>query len=537
MKKICEKKNWWMIILFIILFAQVFLLIIAGQNKKGYFVDELWGYGLANSYYHPHVYSDDAFNGEYLSPDYFKEYLEVSEEDSFKYGSVFYNQSQDAHPPLFYCVLHTISSIFLKTFSKWFGIIPNIIYFIVTAICIYIVAKRVIKNYYIAVLPVMFWGFSTQTVSYTVLIRMYMMFAMFVMLNVLIHSYYLQDGKEWTTKRYVALFLVNIGGFLTQYYYYVFAFFLSLFTVGVLLFRKQWKTFIVYSGVMLMSVAAAIIIFPGIINTFLTNRGAEAVNNLMSDKSWLESFSQYYENIMDKVLYGANKGFILVGILGACLFVWFGVKHNLEAPLKDVIERVNLFLVSLLFASFFYMVLIIKIAPFIVDRYYYPLISIFWIFVVYFTVKGIKNVKYGTKAACAILIILGCISTFQGYQANKIMYLFPNQAENMKRLKNFEGASCVYITNGREYTAVVHALEFQNFSEIKIVDVSKVNLQESEIHNETQDMIVYIDERMNQQETISQIMGKTGYTQYVELGRGSGVWWEDAPEIYIYAFR
>ena len=112
MKKICEKKNWWMIILFIILFAQVFLLI-AGQNKKGYFVDELWGYGLANSYYHPHVYSDDAFNGEYLSPDYFKEYLEVSEEDSFKYGSVFYNQSQDAHPPLFYCVLHTISSIFL----------------------------------------------------------------------------------------------------------------------------------------------------------------------------------------------------------------------------------------------------------------------------------------------------------------------------------------------------------------------------------------------------------------------------------------
>ena len=167
MKKICEKKNWWMIILFIILFAQVFLLIIAGQNKKGYFVDELWGYGLANSYYHPHVYSDDAFNGEYLSPDYFKEYLEVSEEDSFKYGSVFYNQSQDAHPPLFYCVLHTISSIFLKTFSKWFGIIPNIIYFIVTAICIYIVAKRVIKNYYIAVLPVMFWGFSTDSKLYS----------------------------------------------------------------------------------------------------------------------------------------------------------------------------------------------------------------------------------------------------------------------------------------------------------------------------------------------------------------------------------
>lgn len=532
-----EKKRLWVVLLFIVLFAQVIMLIIAGQNKQGYFVDELWGYGLANSYYHPHVYSDDAFNRGYLSPEYFKSYLEVSEEDAFKYGSVFYNQSQDAHPPLFYCVLHTISSIFLDTFSKWFGIIPNIIYFIITAICLYVVAKKIIKNCYIALIPVILWGFSTQTVSYTILIRMYMMFAMFVMMNVLVHSSYLQDNNEWTRKRYAVLILVNIGGFLTQYYYYIFAFFLSLFTVGIMSFRRQWKQLVIYSSVMLISVAAAIFIFPGIINTFLTNRGAEAVNNLMSDKSWLDGFVQYWENIMDKVLYGTNKAFIALAVIGGGLFIWFGIRNNLETKLKDIIKKINWLLPSLLFVSFFYMVLIIKIAPFVVDRYYYPIVSIFWIAVVYFAVAGMRNLKHGTTAISVLLITLGVVSGYQGYGANKIMYLFPNQAENMKRIKNFEGSSCIYITDGREYTTVVHSLEFQNFSEIKVIDVSKKSLQESEIHKKTENVIVYIDERMNQQETISQVMEKTGCTQYAELGRGSGVWWEDSEEIYIYAFR
>lgn len=538
MKKIyAGKKYLWIVILLIVLFMQVMMLVIAGQNKQGFFVDELWGYGLANSYYHPHVYSDDAFNGEYLSPEYFKSYLEVSEDDAFKYGSVFYNQSQDAHPPLFYCVLHTISSVFLNTFSKWYGIIPNIICFIVTAICMYAVAKKIIKNCYIAIIPVVLWGFSTQTVSYTILVRMYMMFAMFVMLNIVIHSGYLQDNNGWTRKQYVLLILVNIGGFLTQYYYYIFAFFLSLFTVGVMIFRKQWKQFIIYSASMLVSVAIAIFIFPGIINTFLTNRGAEAVNNLLSDKSWLESFAQYYDNIMDKLLYGINKGLLFVALMGFVLFVCFGIKNNLDTKLKDILKRINCFVPSLLFSSFFYMIFIIKIAPFIVDRYYYPIVPIFWIVIVYLTVVGMRNLKYGIKIACVLLLVFGAAATIQGYQTNKIMYLFPYQAEVMRKIKNFEGSSCVYITDGREYTAVVHALEFEHFSEIKVIDVSKTSLLDCEIHNQKEDMIVYIDERLNQQETISQIMEKTGYTQCAELGRGSGVWWEDAEEIYIYAFR
>lgn len=107
----------------------------------------------------------------------------------------------------------------------------------------------------------------------------------------------------------------------------------------------------------------------------------------------------------------------------------------------------------------------------------------------------------------------------------------------MESLKDFKNASCIFITNGRQYTVVVHSLELQNFSEIKVIDVSRENLMEAEIHNQSPYMVVYIDDQLNQEEIIAQICQRTGYKQYASIGRGSGIWWEDAQEIYVYAFR
>lgn len=538
-KYIAEKKiNLIVGLLVLILIVQTALIVAAGTNKKGFFVDELWGYGLANSYYHPHIYSGDVFDkGEYLSPEYFKDYLEVSDEDAFKYGSVFYNQSQDAHPPLFYCVIHTISSVFRNTFSKWYGIIPNIIYFLVCGVGIYRLSLSIIKNKYVSLLPVVFWGFSTQTVSYTILVRMYMMFAMFAVLNTLLHKPYLTDGVNWSKKQFIGLFLVNIGGFLTQYYYYLFAFFFSAFTVFVMLFKKQWKQFLQYSGVMLSSVLSAVIIFSGIIDTFKYNRGGEAIDNLMSERSFLELLKDYLQNINDKILYGWNKWLIALIVISILLFVVLGIKHNLNVTVGNLLAHVNWLTPAITVAILFYMIIIIKISPFIADRYYYPIMPLMWILIVYWIYKGFSYIKYGTYFSVCIMLIVTSVTVIQGYKSNKIMYQYKNQGTVLKDLENFKNASCIYIINNRQYTAVVHSLELQKFSEIKVIDVSKVNLMETEIHNQTPYMVAYIDEQLNQEEIINQICQKTGYRQYALIGRGSGVWWEDAEEIYIYAFR
>ena len=47
------------------------------------------------------------------------EYLAIQKEDIFNYFSVYYNQAKDVHPPLFYFLVHFISTLFYGSFSKY----------------------------------------------------------------------------------------------------------------------------------------------------------------------------------------------------------------------------------------------------------------------------------------------------------------------------------------------------------------------------------------------------------------------------------
>lgn len=60
-----------------------------------------------------------------------------AQDNKFNYTSVYYNQVQDVHPPLFYMLVHTVSSIFNNTFSKYIIFSINILFFIGTCIFIW----------------------------------------------------------------------------------------------------------------------------------------------------------------------------------------------------------------------------------------------------------------------------------------------------------------------------------------------------------------------------------------------------------------
>ncbi|MDF2567934.1 MAG: hypothetical protein K0R90_1390, partial [Oscillospiraceae bacterium] len=118
-KKILVKKEFFIAVFVLMLIMQVACMIYFGTIKQGYHIDEVYSYGLSNSYYKP--FPTD--RNKWLDNSYFNDYLEVGKNDKFKYDSVYYNQGEDVHPPLFYFALHTISSFTPNSFSKWQGII------------------------------------------------------------------------------------------------------------------------------------------------------------------------------------------------------------------------------------------------------------------------------------------------------------------------------------------------------------------------------------------------------------------------------
>ena len=103
-------------------------------RKEG-LLDEIYSYGLANSSYAPFLSwlhgGEQVANGKLpeavFTQSEFLNYVAPQGSTRFDYASVYYNQTQDVHPPLFYFLLHTVCSLFPGSFTKWTGLGMNFV--------------------------------------------------------------------------------------------------------------------------------------------------------------------------------------------------------------------------------------------------------------------------------------------------------------------------------------------------------------------------------------------------------------------------
>ena len=291
MKKIDSK---YTIILIFIIILQIFNIIFWGTQKEGYHIDEIFSYGLSNSYYDPFpYYESDDYYMYWHNVEYFKEYVTVSEEHRFAYDSVYYNQSQDVHPFLYYAVLHTVCSFFPESFSNWYAIFINIIFSVFNIGLLYHISNYIFKEKKQSSLIVCIaYGFSAGCVSNAVYLRMYVMVAFFILLFTFLHikKYQQPDNKKYD----ILVGITTILGGLTHYYFYIFAFFISAFYTFFLLWKKKWKNIGQYVFTMFGALLVAVAIYPSTLeHIFSGYRGVEAVENLVSTNI-VEKLSTYF---------------------------------------------------------------------------------------------------------------------------------------------------------------------------------------------------------------------------------------------------
>lgn len=540
------------VLLLVFMALQIVWVILAGMEKAGYFVDELWGCGLANGFYHPHIYSDDIFlSNQYVGPEFFRDYLEVTT-DAFRYDSVFYNLSQDSHPPLYFCILHTVFSFFPYQFSKWYGIVPNLAFFLTASVFLYLIGCRLFRDRFLSMIPVILWGFSTQTVSYVLMIRMYMMLTMWTLMDAWIHGKYLETGRFEGRKQILLLMIVNICGCLTHYYYYVFAFFLSGFTVLFHFRRKETRQAVTYAKVMFGAVGLALLLFPGIIVTFFTRgaRGRGAVGAVLRFWDFWKKLRGFSVMTKEKAFYGGNFLILLCALVCAgiliVLFLRKGCreeyeeaynvkKGRYEAGLNTVQpETGRLYGAILTLTAVTVFAAVAKISPFIADRYSFMVSPYLWLLAVWFPAELLKRHPRFQYGVCILMAVIGLSTAYHGKQAGKVMYLFPKEAEVQSVLQKYAGDSCIFIAGKeREYAAGSYVLDFQLFSKTLFIGQEKP-LEEYDISDSGPEMIVYIDSELKQEPVLDALLAKTRYTSYEIIARGVGVSLGGEEEHYIY---
>lgn len=199
-----------------ILALQIIVITYFGIQKNWLFGDEQWTFNLANRYYEPFLETIDAspYYGKWLSPDFWNSVLTVNPAYGFNYGSVFYNQSLDVHPPLYYLIIHTICSFFPNIYSKWFGIIPNIVFFLLSQFVIYNIGTLIFKKRYTALLLCLFYGFSWGVINNAVYVRMYGLLSLWAVISYYLH---LKLMNRFNRNSLIMVLLFSLLGILTQY--------------------------------------------------------------------------------------------------------------------------------------------------------------------------------------------------------------------------------------------------------------------------------------------------------------------------------
>lgn len=249
------------ILLFVIIALQLARIVyIFSVEKTGQHSDEIWGYGLANSYYKPYLFmtndeQTETYANQWVNSAVFRDYIMTGDGDRFTYASVISNMKVDSHPPLYFLLLHTISSCFPGNYSLWYGFSIGLVCFVILQIFLYKLTRFLTKSNLWALLAAALYGFSIGALDTFVFVRQYGMLTMFAVMSVYFHARLLYSAEKQSFRNnLLKLALVTAGGCLTHYFFIVYAFVLSAGFFFRYLFGKKGGRLLAYSAVMLISV-------------------------------------------------------------------------------------------------------------------------------------------------------------------------------------------------------------------------------------------------------------------------------------------
>lgn len=535
-------KNKKKIFIGLLLLLNILIMLSFGIRKNGYNVDELYTYGLSNSYFDPFI---DITENTKLSNEYIQDYFTVQENEKFAFDSVYSNQSRDVHPPLYYFFFHFISSFFPNEFTKWIGIALNMIFFIVAWLLLYKLSKLIMKNELLSLIPPVLWGVSSGAVSSVVFIRMYVLMTVLVLLTTYLHVKTIKK-QVFRRKDLLWILLATFLGVMTHYYFVVFAFFLSAYYFFYLLFHKRIKYLFGYVISMFSALGLSVLFYPAMLtHIFSGYRGTEAVSNISNS---LDTFTVFFNNfwayysILNQSLFSGLLNYLLIII--SCLIIIGVIKKRylkFKYPEKNnkIIFKNNIsnkhvqatliIMIMLIFSVSMYVFIIAQVAPYKADRYVFPMFPLVILVFVYIIQKSISVFTTSKLLKTGVFGIFITISLLVTYTNNTVNYLYEdremdylressyiNQEEAAILIYNKDRVSGAQVTNSAQYL-YYHPYSYIFNTSVGIEQIQQKNLDENPI-------LIYFGYAVEDENFADKIIEETDFTNYTLIDGSIGVY-------------
>lgn len=229
MKKKIDLYNF---LFLIIVLLQSFLLVFYMKEKSGLWIEEINSYTLANNY-HEGLFVGDEYNestdlnvlNKWIPGKVFKEQLSVLSDNRFHFWTAYDNQISRTNPPLYYLAIHFICSFFPNEFSKWYGLVLNLLFFFTTQFLLFNLNNIIFDNKKIALLLCCFYGFSSASTDNFTFISQNSAISVFCLATLIIFIKCLTC--KFTFKMFFLLLITILLGGLTHYLYLLYVLILT----------------------------------------------------------------------------------------------------------------------------------------------------------------------------------------------------------------------------------------------------------------------------------------------------------------------
>ena len=529
-----ERKNSGKKTKYIVCFAVLWFLQMAAAfwfctRKQGFHEDEFYTYystARTNGFY--------VEDGAWMERDAYRNEFVVLPGERFQYGLVKQVQSWDVHPPMYYWVFHTAASLAPGVFSKWIGLSVNLIFHGINLILLtYLSYLTAGKDMRLPLLVAFVYGFGPAVMSGVVFIRMYEMLTTFVLLCAVLHVRAVQGlqsgwgrregvsrerdealtaggncqpGKEYGSGRRSGprlsvriLFImaaVTYVGFLTQYYYFIFLFFLAIaFCVWLLWHDRKIGNCLRYGlfqGLAFVFAYLTYPAFPG--QMFRGQRGAQATENFFDLSNTFERISFFWD-LMNRYVFGGLLGLMLL-FLAAAVVAGVWQRRNAGAQKAENAQggqqvSYDVSFYMLLFAAAGYFMTVSKTALLLGEtsnRYQLPIYGIVVMLLVLGAAKvlrqasGTRNTeeesgqKRGTEKRTTGVAAAFCVAVVAlSYVRADVIFLYPEAGEavSLARERAAAHVPVVYVYKpGEEWCIWAVADELMEYDRVYFVSAA-----------------------------------------------------------------
>ena len=466
------------IMLIITIVLQLAVALCFCMQKQGFHYDENYSYYSSNV-----TYGLNPPDGDWLSGSTIAEEFCITPGKGFNFPLVAKMQSFDVHPPVYYFLLNIICSLSSGIFSKWQGLILNLIFFVISELLIIAIANKVgNNNKAITWFSLALFGFSPAIISGITFIRMYMLLTSECMALILLHMNMLTDIKNSSSLSRFVKYFIQIAvtvyiGFLTHYYFAVFAFFVAAFTTLYLFFSKSTrKTSYIYAITVIAGLLSAVLSYPASLrHIFRGYRGTEAMGAFFDMNNLSDRMGLFVGLIDDYVL---NRTFYILLLIILLAYVQVRFMNKRVSP--------NLCFGLSFITAVGYFAIVMKTALMNYEeavRYEMPIYGLLIILIVVSLYSLITNTSPVTEGdsrggqvqrlLCGVILAITLVMQVKGLYDGKVLFLYPEEKSEKEFATEHKDDVIIYVyDNDNKWKMWDNAHELEQYNRIYCIEMN-----------------------------------------------------------------